>query len=100
VRELAISSLLVALTLGGIIAAVLVYLLPAVVAHRRRHPQANAITVLNVFAGWTLFGWVGALVWASASAGPLLPMREPTRPAAPDDDPPVYEIPEPPRRKR
>ncbi|MDE0040023.1 MAG: superinfection immunity protein [Gammaproteobacteria bacterium] len=28
----------------------------------RLHPHAAGIAVLNVFLGWTVFGWVAALV--------------------------------------
>ena len=40
------------------------YLLPAIIAHKRQHPQHMAIGVLNLLLGWTLLGWVGALVWS------------------------------------
>lgn len=40
------------------------YMLPAIVAWNRRHRQEMAISVLNLLAGWTVIGWVGALVWA------------------------------------
>jgi hypothetical protein len=41
-----------------------VYFIPAIIASVRRHRQRLAIDVLNVFLGWTLIGWVVALVWA------------------------------------
>jgi hypothetical protein len=41
-----------------------VYILPALVAYQRRHRQGLAIFVLTLFTGWTVIGWVGALVWA------------------------------------
>lgn len=41
------------------------YLIPMAVAVTRRHPQARAIGVLNIFLGWTVIGWAAALVWAS-----------------------------------
>lgn len=41
-----------------------IYFAPALVASRRDHKNATAITVLNLFLGWTLLGWVVALVWA------------------------------------
>jgi hypothetical protein len=44
--------------------SVAIYFLPAIVAHRRSHPNAMAITVLNIFLGWTFLGWVVALVWS------------------------------------
>ena len=43
---------------------VLLYLTPMSIAHRRSHPKANSIEVLNLLLGWTLIGWVVALVWA------------------------------------
>jgi hypothetical protein len=42
----------------------ILYLLPALIAGRRRHRQKLAITVLNILAGWTAIGWLVALVWA------------------------------------
>jgi hypothetical protein len=44
--------------------AALAYMIPSFVAFNRRHRQRTAITILNIFGGWTLLGWVGALVWA------------------------------------
>lgn len=41
-----------------------VYFLPALVASTRLHPNSKPIMLLNVFLGWTLIGWVGALVWS------------------------------------
>ena len=38
------------------------YFLPAIVG--RNHKQAAAITLLNLLLGWTLIGWVIALIWA------------------------------------
>jgi uncharacterized protein YqhQ len=40
------------------------YFLPAIVARMLRRTNAGAITVLNLFLGWTMIGWVVALVWA------------------------------------
>jgi len=40
------------------------YLIPTAVALFRRHPQKTAIIALNVLAGWSIVGWVGAFVWA------------------------------------
>lgn len=52
---------------GGILLLLLgaaVYFLPAIVSMGRDHKNSVSITVLNLFLGWTLIGWVGALVWA------------------------------------
>lgn len=40
------------------------YFIPALVAFGNNHPQTSAIFALNLFLGWTLLGWVIALVWA------------------------------------
>jgi ABC-type transport system involved in cytochrome c biogenesis permease component len=40
------------------------YFTPSLVAAMRRHPNAVAIMALNFFLGWTVLGWVGALVWS------------------------------------
>jgi hypothetical protein len=41
------------------------YFLPWLIACHREHRNRLAIFVLNCFAGWTLIGWIAALVWAS-----------------------------------
>ena len=38
------------------------YFLPVIIGRRKRN--ARAIFALNLLLGWTLLGWVGALVWA------------------------------------
>lgn len=43
------------------------YLLPTTIAIIRRRTNTTAIFVLNLFLGWTLVGWVVALVWAVAT---------------------------------
>jgi hypothetical protein len=42
---------------------IFLYFLPTVAGVRKRN--AGAIFVLNLFLGWTVIGWVVALVWAS-----------------------------------
>jgi len=46
------------------------YLIPSFIGFGRKHPNAPAICVLNVLLGWTVLGWIAALVWAATSAGP------------------------------
>ena len=41
-----------------------IYFLPFLIALIRNHIDSTAIFVLNLFLGWTFFGWVVALVWA------------------------------------
>jgi sterol desaturase/sphingolipid hydroxylase (fatty acid hydroxylase superfamily) len=40
------------------------YFLPTLNAWERGHHNTRAIAVLNRFLGWTLIGWVAALVWS------------------------------------
>jgi len=57
--------------------ALVLYVTPTLVAVWRAHHRALAITVLNLLLGWTLAGWVAALVWALTA-----PIKEPRA----DDD--------------
>ena len=47
------------------------YLLPTLVAWLHEHHQLYAIAVLNLLLGWTLLGWIGALVLAFTAKEPL-----------------------------
>lgn len=48
----------------GFIIGVLIYFIPSFVAFRRKHKNRTAILILNIFLGWSLIGWVVALVWS------------------------------------
>ena len=50
-------------TLLGFVVFASLYLMPTIVAWRRRH-QLGMVAILNVFLGWTLIGWVVALAIA------------------------------------
>jgi len=41
-----------------------IYFLPSINAWRLNKKNTTAIFVLNLFLGWTLLGWVGALIWS------------------------------------
>lgn len=41
-----------------------IYLLPAILATWKRHPNVVIIWLINVFLGWTLIGWIVALIWS------------------------------------
>ena len=49
---------------GSFLIVLALYFLPAIIAALREHNNAGAILVLNLFLGWTVLGWVLALVWA------------------------------------
>jgi hypothetical protein len=40
------------------------YFIPTFIALSRRHPKEASIIVLNIFLGWTLIGWIVALIWS------------------------------------
>jgi hypothetical protein len=59
-----------ALNIAGVLVlvtgvSILVYLLPAIIAEKRKHHYRTAILWLNLLAGWTAIGWIAALVWAN-----------------------------------
>jgi hypothetical protein len=66
------------------------YFLPTIIAIVRRKVNAGGIFVLNLLLGWTLIGWVGALVWAlSSDAQPTIIVNN--QPSSPVPPPPhVY----------
>jgi hypothetical protein len=71
---------------GWFIAFVLLfpYFLPTIIAILRRKANAGGIFVLNLLLGWTLIGWIGALVWAlSSDAQPTIIVNNPPVSAPP-----------------
>jgi hypothetical protein len=49
---------------------VALYFLPTIIAAFREHSQFLPILLLDVFLGWTLVGWVVALVWSVTNQDP------------------------------
>lgn len=45
-------------------AGIIAYLAPLWVALARGHPESAAIAALNLLLGWTVMGWLAAMVWA------------------------------------
>ncbi len=56
--------------IGLLLLGLLVYFTPTMVARDRRHVNVVPIFVLNLLLGWTLLGWVVALVWALTAQHP------------------------------
>jgi hypothetical protein len=50
-----------------IIISFFIYFLPLLIAGLRGHSNSVSIGLLNLFLGWTLIGWVAALVWSCTS---------------------------------
>lgn len=43
------------------------YFCPAIMAYGRSHHDRLTILIMNLLLGWTVLGWVVALVWAATS---------------------------------
>lgn len=52
-----------------ILVVIVLYFLPTVVAVKRDIPNKGTVIVLNIFLGWTFFGWIVALALSFGSKG-------------------------------
>ena len=52
-----------------LVIGITLYFLPTIIGRNKRN--AGAIFALNLLLGWTLVGWVVALVWALTHEAPL-----------------------------
>jgi hypothetical protein len=50
----------------------LMYFLPTIIALARSKRDTTAILLLDLFLGWTMIGWVVALVWAAKTDAPIM----------------------------
>jgi hypothetical protein len=50
---------------------ILVYFIPSMVALIRKKRHKAAIILFNLFLGWTVIGWIVALIWATMFDGPV-----------------------------
>lgn len=46
------------------------YVLPSVIAQARAHHNRTAILLVNLVLGWTVLGWLAALVWSVTNPPP------------------------------
>ena len=73
----------VALLIATFIVGFGIYVLPALLAWSMGSPQRVAIALVDLLLGWTVIGWIAALIWAvmSGNGGSFdedpLPKREP-----------------------
>lgn len=56
--------LLTPVSTGVLVVGLGFYFLPTIIAVHRQHRNTLAIAVLNILAGWTFVGWIGAIVWS------------------------------------
>jgi hypothetical protein len=57
------------------------YFLPSILGRKKRN--AGAIVALNIFLGWTVLGWIVALVWALTNDAPtqiVIPVAQVSQP--------------------
>jgi hypothetical protein len=47
-----------------VLAGIALCLLPIMIALIRRHPNTGPITIIALFLGWTVVGWIVALAWS------------------------------------
>lgn len=47
-----------------IIFGLMIYVLPALIAYKKRKKNKGAILLTNLLLGWTMLGWVITLIWA------------------------------------
>lgn len=47
-----------------VVAMIVLYFLPGIIAYKRAHANKEIILLLNFILGWTFLGWVGCLVWS------------------------------------
>ena len=50
----------------------LMYFLPSIIALARSKRDLTGIILLNLLVGWTMIGWVIALVWAVKTDVPVV----------------------------
>ena len=52
------------LTVTILFLVIVFYLLPSVIASTRKTGHQSAIFFINMLFGWTVLGWIAALIWA------------------------------------
>jgi len=47
-----------------------IYLVPTIIAFKKKHPGRRSIFFVNAVFGWSLIGWVLALIWCLSPPKP------------------------------
>lgn len=47
-----------------LIGALILYIIPSIIAGQRDVAHQGSIIAINLFLGWTVIGWLAALIWA------------------------------------
>ncbi len=56
----------------GLLFPLALYFLPSIIALARNKRDTLAIFLLNFFLGWSVIGWIVALVWAAKNDVPAV----------------------------
>jgi Superinfection immunity protein len=56
------------LTLLLVLLAAILYFIPTGIANQRRVKNRGSIIFINIVFGWTVLGWIAALLWAIMEA--------------------------------
>ena len=59
-----IALLIIAVAVFTAFISLAIYFVPIIIAFVRKHNNFVAITLLNIFTGWTFLGWLASLLWA------------------------------------
>ncbi len=63
------------------ISIVMFYFLPTIIVVARNHHNMTAISALNLLTGWTLIGWLVALIWSMTATtkapAPAVKIKQP-----------------------
>ncbi len=63
---------------------IVAYFIPGIIAVTRRHRKVTSILLVNLFFGWSVLGWIFALVWAlRANVAPKAVAVPPPLPTTP-----------------
>lgn len=63
------------------IGLILVYFIPSINAFWKGKRNKTAVLTLNFFLGWTVIGWIVALIWSSTNDAPAAVVIEKHAPA-------------------
>ena len=65
------------------------YFIPTVIAWQKDHDSLITIFFVNLLFGWTILGWLAAVIWAAVQSKPVVIYKTVAseRDADPDDTP-------------
>ena len=61
------------MNMGFLLLSTLLYFLPTIIG--RHHPNSFGIFLVNFLLGWTVIGWLAALIWACSTPRCYVPVQ-------------------------